>query len=89
MYYLILRGLDTIEDDMTIPDEKKQPILRQFHNLTVTPGWNFTENGPDEKDRYLLLEYHTVVEEVNRLPPQYVYIFFGAFLSNPTADTRL
>lgn len=71
MYYLVLRGLDTIEDDMTIPDEKKQPILRQFHDLTVRPGWNFTGNGPDEKDRSLLLEYHTVVEEVNRLPPQY------------------
>ncbi|OJA20647.1 hypothetical protein AZE42_10525, partial [Rhizopogon vesiculosus] len=71
MYYLVLRGLDTIEDDMTIPDEKKQPILRKFHNLTVTPGWNFTENGPGEKDRQLLHEYHTVVEEVNRLAPQY------------------
>ncbi|KAG2098291.1 squalene synthase [Suillus discolor] len=71
MYYLIMRGLDTIEDDMTIPDEKKQPILRQFHELTVTPGWNFTENGPDEKDRHLLLEYHIIVEEVNRLAPQY------------------
>ncbi|KAG2355713.1 isoprenoid synthase domain-containing protein [Suillus spraguei] len=75
MYYLVLRGLDTIEDDMTIPDEKKKPILRQFHDLTVTPGWNFTGNGPDEKDRSLLLEYHTVVEEVNRLPPQYAHIF--------------
>jgi farnesyl-diphosphate farnesyltransferase len=71
MYYLILRGLDTIEDDMTIPDEKKQPILRKFHDLTVTPGWNFTENGPDEKDGPLLREYHIVVDEVNRLPPQY------------------
>jgi len=75
MYYLVMRGLDTIEDDMTIPDEKKQPILRNFHQLTVMPGWNFTENGPDEKDRQLLLEYDTVVEEVNRLPPQYAYSF--------------
>lgn len=71
MYYLVMRGLDTIEDDMTIHDEKKQPILRKFHELTVTPGWNFTENGLDEKDRQLLLEYHIVVEEVNRLAPQY------------------
>jgi len=56
---------------MTIPDEKKQPILRKFHDLAVTPGWNFTENGPDEKDRQLLLEYNIVVEEVNRLAPEY------------------
>ncbi|KAI0718013.1 squalene synthase [Cerioporus squamosus] len=25
LFYLVLRGLDTIEDDMTLPDEKKQP----------------------------------------------------------------
>ncbi|KAF8757672.1 Squalene/phytoene synthase [Rhizoctonia solani] len=28
MFYLVLRGLDTIEDDMTIPDEKKQVLIR-------------------------------------------------------------
>ncbi|KAG6331798.1 hypothetical protein ID866_7291 [Astraeus odoratus] len=71
MYYLVLRGLDTIEDDMTIPDEIKQPMLRSFHVKTVTPGWSFSGNGPDEKDRQLLVEYDTVVEEVNRLAPEY------------------
>ncbi|EIW75325.1 squalene synthase [Coniophora puteana RWD-64-598 SS2] len=71
MYYLVLRGLDTIEDDMTIPDESKQPLLRSFHEKTVTPGWKFDGNGPDEKDRQLLVEYDTVVEEINRLAPEY------------------
>ncbi|KIK22211.1 hypothetical protein PISMIDRAFT_680532 [Pisolithus microcarpus 441] len=71
IYYLVLRGLDTIEDDMTIPDEIKQPVLRSFHEKTVTPGWTFSDNGPDEKDRQLLVEYDIVVEEVNRLAPQY------------------
>ncbi|KAH7910250.1 squalene synthase [Hygrophoropsis aurantiaca] len=71
MYYLILRGLDTIEDDMTIPDAVKQPLLRSFHEKTVTPGWNFAENGPNEKDRQLLVEYDTVVEEINRLAPEH------------------
>ena len=70
MFYLILRGLDTIEDDMTIPDGVKQPLLRSFHEKTVTPGWNFKENGPNEKDRQLLVEYDTVVEEVNLLAPE-------------------
>lgn len=68
----MLRGLDTIEDDMTIPDEIKQPILRSFHEKTVTPGWNFDGCGPNEKDRQLLVEYDVVVEEMNRLEPQYV-----------------
>lgn len=63
----MLRGLDTIEDDMTIPDEIKQPILRSFHEKTVTPGWNYGGSGPDEKDRQLLVEYEVVVEELHRL----------------------
>jgi farnesyl-diphosphate farnesyltransferase len=57
---------------MTIPDHVKQPILRAFHIHTVTPGWSYNGSGPDEKDRQLLVEYDTVVEEVNRLTPEYV-----------------
>lgn len=71
MFYLVLRGLDTIEDDMTIPDHIKQPILRAFHQHTVTPGWKFDGCGPAEKDRQLLVEYDTVIEEVNLLSPAY------------------
>lgn len=71
LFYLVLRGLDTIEDDMTIPDDVKQPILRAFHEHTITPGWNYTGSGPAEKDRQLLIEYPVVIEEINRLPPRY------------------
>lgn len=73
LFYLVLRGLDTIEDDMTIPNEEKQKLLRSFHELTVTPGWNFNGNGPNEKDRQLLVEYDCVVTEVNLLTPEYVH----------------
>ena len=45
MFYLVLRGLVTIKDDMTIPNGVKQPLLRSFHEKTATPGWNFKENG--------------------------------------------
>lgn len=76
MFYLVLRGLDTVEDDMTIPDDAKQKILRSFHILTTTPGWNFNGSGPDEKDRQLLVEYDQVVEEVNLLDPEYVFVYF-------------
>lgn len=69
LFYLVLRGLDTIEDDMTIPDDVKQPLLRSFHVHTITPGWNFNGNDAREKDRQLLVEFDTVVEEVNRLAP--------------------
>ncbi|EKM50063.1 uncharacterized protein PHACADRAFT_264568 [Phanerochaete carnosa HHB-10118-sp] len=72
LYYLVLRGLDTIEDDMSLPDEKKQPLLRNFHNYTLTSGWTFTESGPDEPDRQLLVEYGNVVEELRMLKPDYL-----------------
>lgn len=80
MFYLVLRGLDTIEDDMTIPDEVKQPILRSFHIHTVTPGWTFTDSGPNEKDRQLLVEYDKIVEEVNLLIPEYVSLLLYIFI---------
>ncbi|EMD39123.1 hypothetical protein CERSUDRAFT_152093 [Gelatoporia subvermispora B] len=71
LFYLVLRGLDTIEDDMTLPDEKKQPLLRAFHDYAVMPDWTFTENGPDEKDRQLLVEFDVVSHEVNLLDEKY------------------
>lgn len=74
LYYLVLRGLDTIEDDMTLPDEKKQPLLRNFHEHTITPGWNFTESGPNEADRQVLVEYNYVVDELRLLSPECVFI---------------
>jgi farnesyl-diphosphate farnesyltransferase len=70
LYYLVLRALDTIEDDMTLPDEKKQPLLRSFHELTLTDGWNFNESGPDESDRQLLVEYDNVIVELKMLSPE-------------------
>lgn len=76
LFYLVLRGLDTIEDDMTLPDEKKQPILRQFHKLAVKPDWTFDECGPLEKDRQVLVEWTVVSEELNRLDSRYVGLHF-------------
>ncbi|KAH9479150.1 Squalene synthase [Psilocybe cubensis] len=84
LFYLVLRGLDTIEDDMTIPDDVKQPLLRAFHVHTVTPGWKFEGSGPNEKDRQLLVEYDTVVEEVNRLNPDYKSIIIDIALKMET-----
>ena len=40
IFYLVLRGLDTVEDDMAIPNEKKLPMLESFHLHLQQPGWN-------------------------------------------------
>jgi farnesyl-diphosphate farnesyltransferase len=71
LFYLILRALDTIEDDMTIPLEKKEPLLRNFHTILEQDGWTFNGNGPNEKDRQLLVEYDVVVEEFKKVKPEY------------------
>lgn len=55
---------------MTLPDEKKQKLLRNFHVLTLTDGWNFNESGPNEADRQLLVEYEKVVVELKLLSPK-------------------
>lgn len=71
LFYLILRGLDTIEDDMTIPLEQKDPLLRKFHTFITEEGWSFDGNGPYEKDRNLLVRFHYVVEEFRKVKPAY------------------
>lgn len=74
LFYLALRGLDTVEDDMTIPIEKKEPILRNFHNILEQDGWNFKDNGPNEKDRQLLVEFDVVIKEFKNIKPAYQVI---------------
>ncbi|KAI9051918.1 hypothetical protein LZ554_004174 [Drepanopeziza brunnea f. sp. 'monogermtubi'] len=71
LFYLILRGLDTIEDDMTIPLELKEPKLRSFHDILDQDGWTFTENGPNEKDRELLVHFDVVIREFKDVKPAY------------------
>jgi farnesyl-diphosphate farnesyltransferase len=44
IFYLVLRALDTIEDDMTIEPERKIQLLVNFYKKLEEPGWNFTES---------------------------------------------
>ncbi|KAL2054046.1 hypothetical protein ABVK25_005585 [Lepraria finkii] len=71
VFYLILRGLDTIEDDMTISLSVKDPLLRQFYKNMEKEGWNYDGNGPNEKDRDLLVQFQNVTEEFRKIKPVY------------------
>jgi farnesyl-diphosphate farnesyltransferase len=68
LFYLVLRGLDTIEDDMTIPFATKEPLLRDFDKILDKQGWTFNGNGPNEKDRPLLVEFDVVIAEFAKIP---------------------
>ncbi|PKI85226.1 squalene synthase [Malassezia vespertilionis] len=67
IFYLVLRALDTVEDDMTLPPKKKIPLLIDFHKKLYEPGWTFSESGPNEKDRQLLVQFDKVIDEYQLL----------------------
>ncbi|RHZ45455.1 bifunctional farnesyl-diphosphate farnesyltransferase/squalene synthase [Aspergillus thermomutatus] len=71
IFYLTLRGLDTIEDDTSIPLETKEPLLRGFKDILEQDGWTFTGNRPEEKDRELLVQFHNVITEFKKMKPAY------------------
>lgn len=71
LFYLVLRGLDTIEDDMTIDIKEKEPLLRDFYKHLEDESWTFDGNGPDEKDRELLVKFDNVAIEFNKVKDEY------------------
>lgn len=71
LFYLVLRGLDTIEDDMTLDIKTKEPLLRNFDKNMEIDGWTFTESGPNEKDRELLVHFDDVIAELKQIKKEY------------------
>ena len=74
IFYLVLRGLDTIEDDTSIAAKKKEHVLRNFDEVLDIDGWTYTENRPEEKDRELMLNYGCVIEEFKKIKTPYQVI---------------
>ena len=62
MFYLVLRALDTVEDDMNIPTAKKVAMLKQFHLHLYQDDWSFMDSS--EKDRAVLEEFPVVCAHV-------------------------
>ncbi len=71
VFYLILRGLDSVEDDMNLSIEKKLNLLRNFHSKSMEPGWSLTEIGDSVEYRQLLANFQKVVAAYLRLKPSY------------------
>ncbi|KAK9165376.1 hypothetical protein Scep_000567 [Stephania cephalantha] len=49
IFYLVLRALDTVEDDTSIPSDVKVPILEGFHRHIYDPNWHFSCGTKDYK----------------------------------------
>ncbi|XP_007476301.1 squalene synthase isoform X1 [Monodelphis domestica] len=69
IFYLVLRALDTVEDDMTISMEKKVTMLKNFHSYLYQPDWSYMESN--EKDRQVLEDFSTVSLEFRNLEESY------------------
>ncbi|XP_074567042.1 squalene synthase 1-like [Curcuma longa] len=42
VFYLVLRALDTVEDDTSIPSDIKVPILQSFYRHIYDREWHFS-----------------------------------------------
>ncbi|XP_072266450.1 squalene synthase-like [Pyxicephalus adspersus] len=69
IFYLVLRAVDTVEDDMTISLETKIPILKNIHNILYQPEWRYTESK--NKHRQVLEDFPTISQEFRNLPLVY------------------
>ncbi|KAK5130791.1 Delta(24)-sterol C-methyltransferase [Meristemomyces frigidus] len=74
LFYLILRGLDTVEDDMTIDIAEKEPLLRSFHKHIEDESWTYDGNASREKDRELLVKFDVVAKEFVKIKDSYKII---------------
>ncbi|CAH2053172.1 unnamed protein product [Thlaspi arvense] len=58
VFYLVLRALDTVEDDTSIANEVKIPILIDFHRHMYNPDWHFSCGRNEYK--VLMDQFHHV-----------------------------
>ncbi|PSR88772.1 farnesyl-diphosphate farnesyl transferase [Coniella lustricola] len=91
LFYLVLRGLDTIEDDMTLDIKVKEPLLRNFHEKIEVDGWTFNDSGPNEKDRELLVHFDDIITELHKVKPEYFVVIkdIARQMGNGMADFAL
>eukprot|EP01104_Vermistella_antarctica_P012830 TRINITY_DN3785_c1_g1_i2.p1 TRINITY_DN3785_c1_g1~~TRINITY_DN3785_c1_g1_i2.p1 ORF type:complete len:414 (-),score=141.50 TRINITY_DN3785_c1_g1_i2:333-1574(-) len=61
VFYLVLRALDTFEDDMEFPMEEKVKHLQQFNQILYQPGWTFSGCG-EAHEAELLQNFDRVIE---------------------------
>ncbi|NNL03273.1 MAG: squalene synthase [Eudoraea sp.] len=74
LFYLILRGLDSVEDDMDLSNEDKTLLLREFYTKNFEQGWNLTNVGDKQEYRDLLANYDKVIEAFLVLDEKYQII---------------
>lgn len=72
VFYLVLRGLDSVEDDMTFSNTEKIPLLQSFHSKLYIDNWSIENVGDSADYRILLANFHKVINVFKyEVKPQY------------------
>lgn len=71
LFYLILRALDSIEDDMNCPKELKIKLLKEFHTYSYQENRVLTNVGDKEEYRDLLANYDKVTSAFLSIDKKY------------------
>ncbi len=69
IFYLVLRGLDSIEDDMNIPLRVRLELLRSFYEKNFDPNWAISGMGDTPDYEVLLRNYYKVSRSFLQLDP--------------------
>lgn len=70
LFYLILRALDSIEDDMTLPQAEKEKWLRNFYIHCGDKTLSLMHIGDKPEYRSLLQHYHKIAGAFHQLSPK-------------------
>ena len=73
IFYLVLRGLDTIEDDMSIPIEDKKQMLLNFYNDIENDNYSM-ECGDKPEYRNLMKNFYKVNRTYKQLHSKYRHV---------------
>lgn len=71
VFYLVLRGLDSVEDDMSYPTDKRLPLLRTFHEKLQQKNWKIENVGDSHDHRVLLANFDKVIRAYLALDEEY------------------
>ncbi len=74
VFYLVLRALDTVEDDMKFPEAEKWPLLREFHKKSYDETFKLSGVGDQDDYTVLLENYPKVTRVFKSLHPSYQYV---------------
>ena len=85
VFYLVLRGLDTIEDDPNFPAAQKPPLLTTFHQKLYERGWRLSGCGESRYYVELMEHFDRVVDVFLGLKKEYGREGAGCALSSSSS----